>query len=533
MSSNRRLIKSTALIALFVSIHSQTILANSMEEFYRLYKNGSYAKAISSLEKINASEINTSTLSYLKGLSHSRLQEYDKAIIQFEIAIKEKNESRDLYYEYGQALYASNELKKARDAFKTSASTNFNQSASYYYVAHISQILEEFEISREYYLKVIKDKKSDPKIRQVSHFQLAETLLSIARDKSNTPDDLTRRVEKFILPMLKTAYETDKTTGVAYEINQRIAEVMQEFNLDPDLMNNGRRINPKRFSAYFGQKMKFDDNISLTSEENNVSQTRKESYIFESEVYAKYDFVLKKKFILSPEARINFVEHADRHSPEVYQNDSLSLNFNLKNKYEHKKFDKPASFIFDIDYSNTSRDWKQRKKRDYYSTAVTFTIGESFTYFSFGDTSLKIKRKDYEGDNTAINNNTYTLSADQTVFLPIGHLLIGLFEANFVDNYNNKLSNTNSYLTRFDYLIPAIWPKYTLGLAIATTITDTVRQKASRGTEVSINPSLDLSKEITPAIKVGINYDFTKSKSKDTNYTYRKHVYTGEFRYSF
>jgi hypothetical protein len=308
---------------------------------------------------------------------------------------------------------------------------------------------------------------------------------------------------------------------------------MQEFNLDPNMLINGRRISPKRYSGSVTQKIKYDDNISLTNEENNVQQSKKESYIFETEVYGKYDFILKKRFIVSPEVRASFTKHSDQSSPEVYQNDAIILNVNLKNKYEHKYKERPASFIFDIDYSRTSKDWRQRRQKDFYADSKTFTFGESLSYFSVGDTTFKFKRKDYAGENTSISNNTTTLSIDQTVFLPTQHLLIALLEINYIDNFNNSSTNTDTYMLRFDYLIPEIFPQYTLGLALATTMTDTLDQKDSRGTEFSYNPSFDLSKDITKNAKIALNYDFTKSKSKSASYSYNKNVLTTEFRYSF
>lgn len=76
-------------------------------------------------------------------------------------------------------------------------------------------------------------------------------------------------------------------------------------------------------------------------------------------------------------------------------------------------------------------------------------------------------------------------------------------------------------------------PKYTIDLALAITITDTKANKETRGTEVSLNPSVDLSKEINEKMKLSVNYDFSRNKSKHTDYDYKKHVFSTEFRYSF
>lgn len=504
-----------------------------MGDFNNLFKSGQYAKAISALEKMDASETALSEKFYLFGECYSKLQEYDKAIVNYEKAINEKNEHADIYYQYGQALYAANELKKARTAFAESAKRKFNTPASIYYVAHISQILEEFQQAKDNYTELIKNKESDVKIKQIARFQLAETLLAIMREKTQDKEALERGVEKYVLPLMKQAHKTDKKSAVATEIDQRIQEIEKEFNLDPNLLSNGRRISPKRYTAYVTQKVKFDDNITLTNEENNVTQSKKESFIFESEAFAKYDFVLKKKFIISPETRINFIQHSDQDSPEVFQNDSSSLNFNLRNKYEHTLNLQPASLLFDIEYSKNYKDWNQVHNRSAYADSLAFGIGELFNYFYFGDTSLRFKIKNYNGENETISNKTTSVIADQTVVFPNQHMLIALFEADFINNYNNTSTNTNTFLTRIDYLVPEIFPNYTLDLALATTITDTKEQKASRGTEFSLNPSIDLSKQINDKLKIGVNYDFTKSNSKQADYKYTKSVFSTEFRYSF
>src|SRR6218665_1683940 len=93
------------LLAFSALMLASPLHASSLEEFYKFFNSGQYPKAIESL-----SHSNEAGKSYFLGLSYSRMQEYDKAVIQFQQAINEKNTSQDLYYEYGQALYASNEL---------------------------------------------------------------------------------------------------------------------------------------------------------------------------------------------------------------------------------------------------------------------------------------------------------------------------------------------------------------------------------------------------------------------------------------
>lgn len=519
-------------LAVFISFNLHAEMSGS-SEFNQFFKSGQYTKAISVLEKSQPKDNIQGEKFYLLGICQSKLQEFDKAIKSFEEAIKEKNANADLYYEYGQALYAANELKAARKAFKESINRKFNSPASQYYVAYISQILEEYADAKESYIDLIKNKEADIKIRQVARFQLAETMLLIMRDMIKEKESQEKNVEKYIIPMMKEAYNTDKSTQTATDITNRIQEIEKEFNLDPNLLANGKRVNPKRYSGSLTQKIKFDDNISLTNEENNVQQSKKESFIFESEVYVKYDFILKKKFIISPEARVNFIHHSDQDTPEVFQNNAYSINTNLKNKFEHTVNAQPASLLFDIEYSQNFKDWKQHHDRIPYTHSLGFGIGELFNFFRYGDTSFKVKRKALTGENEAISNNTTSLSVDQTFALPTQHMLIALLQADIIDNFNNTSTNTNTYLLRLDYLIPEIMPKYTLGLALATTLTDTKEQKEARGYELTYNPSIDLSKEVNEKMKISLNYDYTKNKSKQSDYSYQKSVFTTELRYSF
>lgn len=205
----------------------------------------------------------------------------------------------------------------------------------------------------------------------------------------------------------------------------------------------------------------------------------------------------------------------------------------MKNKFEHTYKDNPASFLFDIETSKNYKDWHEEHSRSPYATSVSWGIGEQFTHFSFGETSVRIKRKNFTAVDESLSNHTFSFSADQTVSLPTQHLLIALFEYDSVNNYNNTTTNTDSYLLRFDYIIPEIMPKYTLGLGFATTVTDTKAQIETRGTETTLNPSVDLSKEINKNMKISINYDYTKNNSKQSDYKYQKNVFTTEFRYSF
>ena len=514
---------------LFIS--GQTFANSKSNDFLEVFQSGNYTKALSLVNKIK--ETKSGEKYYFTGLCYSKLQEYDNAISEFEKALKAKNNNSDLFYEYGQALYAANRLRDARVAFENSYKEKFNLSASLYYVAHISQIIEDFKKAEETYLLIVNGENFDEKIKQISKFQLAETKLALLREKNLAKEETSKLVDREILPLLRDALAMDKNANVAREIETRGADLMKEYDLDPDLLANGKRLSPKRYNGYIFQKLKFDDNISMTNEENNITQSKEESFIFETEAFIKRDFLINKRIVSSPELRFNFSQYSNQDAPSVYQNDSFLGALNLRNRFEHTIKNSPATFNFDIEFSDTFKDTDKVHKRKAYATSTTFSLGEKFTYFIYGDTGIKFKKKAFRAKNESINNDTTTVSLDQSISVGIKNLLIAFFEADYIDNFNNKTTNTNTYLTRFDYIIPEILPRYTLGLALSTTITDTLEQKASRGTEFTLNPSIDFSKDINENFKVSINYDYSKNNSKNTDYAYQKHVFSTEFRINF
>ena len=512
-----------------IAFTSLSVKSETVEDFYRAFKVSKYAEAQKIIEKISFDSNKESSKHYLLGLTYARLQEFDKSIIEFEKAIKLNIDANDVYYELGQAYYAASELKKARSAFDMSVKNNFNKANSLYYIGHISQTLEEYETAREAFTNIIKDKNSDDKVVQIARFQLAETLLAMAREKNNT----STLVDRYVLPLLRQAYETEQSTPVAQEIQQRIQELINEFKLDPDMMINGRKISSKRYALSLGQKLKFDNNVTLANDQSTVVQSKKESYIFETEAYGRKDFVLSKRFIISPEARITFTQYSDSKNATVFQNNSYLINTAVKTKTEHTLFNTPASFLIDIERNYTARDKFQEKKRTKYATSSTYSIGEKFKFFKIGDTTIKYKYKDYEAYLKTLNNKTSSISIDQTWFTSKKHLMIFLVNADFIDNYNAKNNSTDSYLFRVDYLIPEIIPQYTLGLALATTLLDTKEQKSTRGVEKTYAPSIDITRDISDKFKVGFNYEFTTNSSKSSAYEYKKSVFTTEVKYNF
>jgi len=505
-------------------------LGDQFAEAYNFYKKGAYIQTIEALQKVRSKNKEVrSTKHYLNGLANNRLQNYDQSVSAFGKALSAGNKSSDIFYEYGQALYASNDLEKAITAFKNSFSKKYKKSTSLYYMGHISQILEEHRKAKKYFSQILREKDADLNIKQIAYYQRTESMLVLAREKKDTENI----VENIILPHLKKAKMISPDTDLAGDIEKRKKELWKEFSLNPNKFKNGKSIPKKKLNLSFTQKVKYNNNVTTSNDQQTVSATQKDSYIFDSSMQAKYNFILKRRVKLTPSIKFTNVRHSDRDSATVFTNDNWIINPGLNTAVEHTLFKKRSSFLFNYSYSHKEQDRESKHEKILYARTNTFTIGQKIKFFSFGDTSIKHKRKYYRAYAANLYSNTETYSIDQVALLPSRHLLIALFSIDLTDSFNDPTESTDSYLVRFDYLAPNILPDITLSGSFSTTFLDTLSQSATRGTEMTYSPGIKVAKKAGKHLKVTLAYDYTKKTSDDISKEYTQHVTTFQVKYTF
>ncbi len=491
---------------------------------FKYFKTSSYQKALDALSKARGNQKVMGTRYYLEGIILNRLQRYDQALVSFENALRAKNNSPDLYYEFAQALYANSELVKARIAFKKSADNNYKKGSSLYYVAHISQLLEEHKVARDTYIRLIKEVSGDEdkKLQQIARFQLSESFLALAENR----DDAARLVDKYVIPSLNKAYDTLPKAPLAKDIEKRKKEIEKQYGLDPNLMKNGRTLSKQRLSLRIQHEFRYDSNITLATDIPTAAILSRDTFIHESNFNMQYLMQAAGRFTFTPFFRARNTYHTDRESPTVFQNDTYNLTAGSRNTYEHTLFGKQANMLFDIDYVYIGRNTQQTKDRPYFSRATTITLGERFRWFSFGPTTIKYQYKDYEASTNALFNKTNSFSIDQIKSTASGNLFIFLLRADLIDQYNNPSASQDMYMFRTDYLIPEIFPTYTLNLAMSVSFLDLVgTAKTTRGLEKTFTPSVLLKKKINKSMSASLGYDYTRNVSDDkANFDYKKHI---------
>ncbi len=523
-------------IFFFILLISCKLLASPPLDFVKLIQSEQYQDAIDSLNSIEARGLTIGEKNYLLGLCNARLKNYDEAIDYFNKAIKLDHSSEDLHYEYGQALYANNKLESARHEFAISAGKNFNYIPSIYYAAYISELLKDSTMAKSYYWKLIKDKRTDKKFFQIALFQYTKILLEmlrknevalriLSRNQITANINLSQSIPRYILPLLKKALNVDPKSSISIEIEQLSKQLEEEFKLDPNLLINGRRLSPEHFYLSLSHRIKYDTNVEATGYSSTLN---------ESEIFTKNEFIIKKKFVSSPELRTSFTKYRNKDNPSIYQNNSLSFSSALRNKFEHIFKQKAASLLFDIEYSTLSNDRTAEHKIKYNYKTFGWVAGEQLSFFNFGDTYFKFKNSYFQNQTEIYNFKNSDFSVDQYIFIKDGQqLIIATIDVNkFIFKDNNSL-NYDVYLMRFIHLIFDFIPTYTLQTILSTSLTNPKAQKEARGHEINFNPSIDLSKAITDHFRLSLNYSYTHNSSKQFSLKYSRQVIGTELNYTF
>ena len=270
--------------------------------------------------------------------------------------------------------------------------------------------------------------------------------------------------------------------------------------MDPTKFKNGRDIPSDLWDVYVALDFRYDNNITFSSDTPSVQATQKDSNIVETEAYAQRKFILGRRWVISPEIQWNLTYHQDRDSTEVYSNDSYKISPAIHTKYEHKAFGDPASILLDYDYAYNARDKDAIKDMSYYASSTTWTLGWRAKLLQSGETTIKVKYKNYEAYTNTLNNTTTSLSMDHVAILPSQRILVTFFS---YDDIKVELdsNSSKSYLLRFDYIIPGVYNMYTLDFAININMVDEYNNTTKTNPDISYAPSIKITKNINEHFK--------------------------------
>jgi tetratricopeptide (TPR) repeat protein len=512
-------------------VSGKTQLAKASKLFFQ----GKYESAISELDSVEKSIIESdkpdqkmlSLIAYLRGLSNNRIQDYPEAIKAFSKALELTYSPKDINYEYGQALYASEKLKEARIQFRESLRKKFKSAVSLYYIAFTTKEIGEKEKALTFFKSMDKlDKAEVDPLRQAVEFQIGDIYL----EQVEKHKDAFRAVEKFVIPQYEKALKVDDTSALAGQIKEKIVALQRKYELVLFALRNGR---PTAIPAYFiraSQELGIDTNVTFSPNETTVSKSKQSSTYSKTDFIGKYTFYHRDYISVAPEFRFNNVYYFNR-VKEIYRNDNQLYAPAVRSSYEYSLLGKPAATLLDYDYNQALRDVNAREKLDFSSRSHTFMLGERFNLFQSGETILRVRHRTFNSYLGSQNSQTWSFVAEQFKSLGSSTLLfyLSIDRARVAD----ETFDTNAATFRTDLIMGQFRNWFSPSMGLSMTRTDPMNNRAARGQETQYNPNLRLYKTFG-RIRGAFKYDYMRNFSRDeSSFAYKKQTYGIELEYIF
>ncbi|MBC99508.1 MAG: hypothetical protein CME63_17320 [Halobacteriovoraceae bacterium] len=499
--------------------------------FYQLYKVGEYQQAIDELLSIAKDNRIEAERNYLIGLCLKSLQRHDEAVVFFKRSISQGYRNVDLFYEYAQSLYAINELRLAKKAFQITYDKGYKTDVSLYYIAYISELLEDKESVKKNYLKIIKDDRSTVDMKQLAYFKLGELIYENIKDKLYVQN----YIEDYVSPLLRRSIELDDDSTLSEEVRAKYDEILLKHGMHPLLLMNGKMLSRKNTTLTFTQDIAFDSNVNQESDSPTQTNenTGDSSLIMNSELFLSKRFLGFRRFVFSPEIRVRNENYLNDNNPAVFQNDGYTIAPALRGAYEFNWNKKISSLLYEYEYTYTARDKNAVGKKDFFGATETYILGLRYRFIPQGETTIKIKLRELKSFSELISGSTRSLYLDQMYIRSNGHVIIGMMQADLY-RPNEEFYATDSLFLRADYLIPRLVWNMDLNLNISLNLLDTKAQSETRGVEKTFSFGAKMLKRIKQHWRVGVFGDFMRNMSKDdANYSFSKLYMGAEVRYSF
>jgi hypothetical protein len=524
-------------ILVYAFAHSGNLIAQDerenqlYSEANRLFNEGKYRATIeelSSLEKKKGLDrLTKGFIAYWKGISASRLQDYPLAIAQFDKALGLDYSPKDINYEYGQALFATEKLEEARLQFSESVKKKHKRAVSLYYIGFISRELGEGKKALTFFKAIKKlEEKESKEVLQAAEMQIGDIFLNQIEKHPNA----FKTVDTYVIPQYKIALGVNKESALARVIQEKIITLQRKYELVLFQLRNGR---PTLHPPYFirlAQELGKDTNVTFAPNETTIAKSKQESIFSRTSAIGRYTFYYENYLSIAPEFSFNYTRYFNR-IPEIYRNDNLFMAPALRTTYEHSLFKKPASFLLDYDYNEIHRDINAKKELDFNSRAHAVTVGERFSYFLRGETSLRLRYRIFDSYQNSSDSTTTSLILEQIVALESNTLL--LFMSYDRTRVKSKIFDTNAFTIRGDLLMSSYRGWFNPIIGFGLTSTDPINNN-ERGQETMINPSFRLNRNLGKNWKANLKYDYMKNSSKDeANFAFKKSLYGLELEYVF
>ncbi len=501
----------------------------------QLYSEGRYEatdEELTTVESVLKSSDDTEelfgVLYYWQGVVANRLNDFPKAISSFDKAIKLGFDSPDLNYEFGQALYANENMKRARAQFAKSYKRKYKRGVSLYYIAFISKEIKDHKKAHKFFKLVEKlPPEEAAEVKQASEMQIADMYYEKAIDH---PDEF-RVMENHVIPAYEKALKVDQKSNLAPIIKEKIASIQRRYDLLLFQLRNGRPVMRPPYFLKASQEFGYDSNVIFSPNETFIDKSKRQSQFTRTDIYGRYTFYHHDYFSVSPEVRFNNTYYFNR-VPEIHRNDNRIYSGAIRTAYEHDLMGRPAATLFDVDYNEVKRDINQKKKLQYNSNSLAFMIGQRFSFWDRGESVLRLRWRRFDSSSDFSDSKTFSLSFEQVVAFSLDTMLF--YTSVDRSRVENDSFDTNAFTVRADYILSRFREYVTPIIGLGVTRVDPVNLRNFRGIETLVNPSARLIKNIGKNWRAILKYDKQRYDSRDQLlFSYEKETYGLEIEYLF
>lgn len=493
-----------------------------VEAIFKMYDSGKYSKALKSLEKIQvnvADHVKNRTdiqglIYYWKGLCYVKLNEFETANQFLKKAINIKFPANDIYYEYGQSLYALDKMKEARIAFKNSVRMKYKMAVSLYYIAYISQQLKDYKKAVSFYNAIEKlDEEEKADVLQAARMQVGDIYL---KQVEKMPDTF-RSVEKYVIPQYEKALEVDKESKLADDIRAKIIRVQKRYDLMLFKMRNGVPTQKPRHFVKLSMLYGTNDNVNATDADTLSSLEAKDysSAYSNARFFGRYTLYPNSSYSISPELSLDYTKYLSD-SEYIKPNNTLSYRGGMQVNYEHIYNNTPATFYFNIDHSLNEDDADADDSLAKSSSNTSFTFSEGIQLWAGNPSTIRLKYSTRTAVEESESSTTNSFIWEQLLYK--GNQTFFFYTSFDMTKYPKlESSNTNGITARVDWILPTLWGVINPNFFISDRMTNYVKD-TERGVTSLISYGLSLNRPISS--KWYMTFDFvvdSQSAKEDTD----------------
>lgn len=512
-------------------------------DVFRQFTTGKYQEVVSTLVvlekrlKKGSKKYNEilGLIHYWRGMAYSRLNEYRLAEENFREAINLKYKATDLYYEYGQVLYVSDDLKKARIAFKKSFKEGYKRGVSLYYIAFISQELKDYKKAVSFYSMIEKLSEEERKeVLQAARMQIGDIYLQ----KIEKLPDSFKEVEKYVIPQYEKALEVNDEGQLADQLRQKIESLQRKYELIMFKMRNGRptAIPPYYVRASFLYGV--NDNVTTLSEDSKSSSSKEDyaSGYYTLSLMSRYSFYASDIFSWAPSLMVSHQTYTSD-SSTIYGLNNYTITPGLFLNFEHIYNDAPATFYVDLTYAysadgaDASAD--EKKQLAYSNTTTAVQFSEELQFWKGNASTFRFRYSTTVDDDTTQNRNNQVLGFEQLI--QVARTTFYWFNSYDMARYKDssmQTSNTNTLVSRMDIMLPTFFGLFNPTPYFSLTQTAFV-EDSDKGTTNLTTFGISMNRPLGKKWFLTVDYSQGNQTAGNESDTYKQQLITANLEYIF